>query len=49
MSRDTNFREIIEIIDHTRTPKFVRRAAAKFLEEQKIKYFFLESLKLRLL
>ena len=36
-SRDDNFKEIIEIIDHSRRPNFVRRAVAKFLKEQKLR------------
>ncbi|CBY08169.1 unnamed protein product [Oikopleura dioica] len=40
-SRDENFNDMIEIIDHTRRPKFVRRAVAKFLEEYKVSEFAL--------
>jgi hypothetical protein len=40
-SRDENFQEIIEIIDHSRRPNYLRRGVAKFLKEQKIEEFAL--------
>lgn len=37
--RKPEFKEMIEIIDHTRRPDFLRKAVAKFLREHKIRKF----------
>ena len=35
-NRKEEFNEMIEIVDHTRRPKFIRKAVEKFLKQQKI-------------